>query len=77
VFNTSISITTSMNLRFASTAVDQTPVYCSFTVWLNKLLPPLRHRIVPLFTASRPYVREGDTQLSQYRATGFSDILHN
>ena len=66
VFHTSISITASMNVLFASNAFDQTPADCSFTVWLNKLLPPPRHRIVPLFTASHPYVCEGDTQFTEF-----------
>lgn len=39
--------TTSINIRFASTAADHTPVDCSFTVRINKLLPPPRHRTVP------------------------------
>jgi len=50
-----------MNSRSASTAADQTSADYSSTVWPNKLLPSAQHLTVPLFTANRQYVREGDT----------------
>ena len=54
-----------MNLRFASTAVDQTRADYSSTAWLNKPLLSAQHRTEPLFTANCPDVREGDTQFGE------------
>jgi hypothetical protein len=51
VFNNSISITTSMKSRFASTAAAQTQEDCSFTASPNKLSPSVRRPTVPLFSA--------------------------
>src|ERR1019366_7262293 len=51
VFNNSISITTSMNSRFASTAAAQTQEDCSFTASPNKLSPSVRRPTFPLFSA--------------------------
>jgi hypothetical protein len=61
-FSINISITTSMNSRFVSIAVDQTTADYSSTVWLGKPLPSALRDTVPLFTASRQDVREGDPQ---------------
>jgi hypothetical protein len=65
VFSINILITTWMNSRFVSTAVDQTRADCSFTGWLNKPLPLAQHRTVPLFMASWSDVRQRDTHLTQ------------
>jgi len=62
VFNNSISITTLMNSRFASTAAAQVPVDCSFTASHSKLLLLIRHPTDPLSTAQRRYGGERDTQ---------------
>src|SRR3989304_1704211 len=65
VFNNSISITTLMNSRFASTAAAHVPADYSFTVSPSRPLPLIRHPTVPLFTAHRRYGGEGDTHLDQ------------
>jgi hypothetical protein len=63
VFNNSISITTLMNSRFASTAAAQVPADCSFTASHSKLLLLIRHPTDPLSAAPRRYEGERDTQL--------------
>ena len=46
----------------------------SSTVWPNKLLLSAQHLTVPLFTANRQYVREGDTHFCSKRM-GISSTL--